>query len=236
MPALGESVQQHATAVVEADAARVAAAEKYRAGAAAIDQAIDAVAAQTEQTMAFLDSLDRVQPGDCRVCPDGAAARHSRRSTRRVARGQAMKPLWIGPLRIDPPVLQAPMAGFTNYAYRQMIRRFGGVGLPATEMVSARGFLHIGARGERVSRSAVGRQGRAAAAGRADLGQRPRHAGGGGPAAGRGVSSQRDRHQFRLPGSATFPKRPRAGPICCAIPIAWARLWPAWRPPAGRRR
>jgi tRNA-dihydrouridine synthase B len=51
-------------------------------------------------------------------------------------------PLNIGPLRVDPPVLQAPMAGFTNYAYRQMIRRFGGVGLPATEMVSARGFLY----------------------------------------------------------------------------------------------
>jgi tRNA-dihydrouridine synthase B len=38
------------------------------------------------------------------------------------------------------------MAGYTNYAYRQMIRRFGGVGLPATEMVSARGFVHIDAR------------------------------------------------------------------------------------------
>jgi tRNA-dihydrouridine synthase B len=48
---------------------------------------------------------------------------------------------------VDPPVLQAPMAGFTNSAYRQMIRRIGGVGLPATEMVSARGFLHIDARG-----------------------------------------------------------------------------------------
>ncbi len=54
-------------------------------------------------------------------------------------------PLHIGPLLIDPPLLQAPMAGFTNYAYRQVIRRFGGVGLPATEMVSARGFLHISA-------------------------------------------------------------------------------------------
>jgi len=56
------------------------------------------------------------------------------------------QPLHIGPLLVDPPVLQAPMAGFTNYAYRQVIRRFGGVGLPATEMVSARGFLHIDAR------------------------------------------------------------------------------------------
>jgi len=47
---------------------------------------------------------------------------------------------------VDPPVLQAPMAGFTNYAYRQIVRELGGVGLPATEMVSARGFLQRDAR------------------------------------------------------------------------------------------
>jgi tRNA-dihydrouridine synthase B len=58
----------------------------------------------------------------------------------------AVLPLRIGPVVVDPPVLQAPMAGFTNYAYRQMVRQLGGVGLPATEMVSARGFLHIEAR------------------------------------------------------------------------------------------
>ncbi len=52
-------------------------------------------------------------------------------------------PLRIGPLVIDPPILQAPMAGFTNYAYRQIVRAFGGVGLQATEMISARGFLAI---------------------------------------------------------------------------------------------
>lgn len=32
------------------------------------------------------------------------------------------------------------MAGFTNFAFRQMVREFGGVGLQATEMVNARGF------------------------------------------------------------------------------------------------
>jgi nifR3 family TIM-barrel protein len=58
------------------------------------------------------------------------------------------KPLWIGPLRIDPPLLQAPMAGFTNFAYRQILRRHGGVGLLATEMVSARGVMEMDARGE----------------------------------------------------------------------------------------
>lgn len=57
-------------------------------------------------------------------------------------------PLRIGPLVIDPPILQAPMAGFTNYAYRAILRRFGGVGLLATEMVSARGLHHMDARGE----------------------------------------------------------------------------------------
>ena len=55
------------------------------------------------------------------------------------------EPLRIGPLLVDPPLLQAPMAGFSNYAHRQILRRFGGVGLPATEMVSARGFLELDA-------------------------------------------------------------------------------------------
>jgi tRNA-dihydrouridine synthase B len=52
-------------------------------------------------------------------------------------------PMQIGPLTIDPPILQAPMAGFTNYAYRQIVRDYGGVGLQATEMVNARGFVWL---------------------------------------------------------------------------------------------
>ncbi|MEN6458640.1 MAG: tRNA-dihydrouridine synthase [Thermoguttaceae bacterium] len=62
-----------------------------------------------------------------------------------------MKRLMIGPLAVEPPLLQAPMAGYTNYAYRQMIRRLGGVGLPATEMVSARSFLYSAAKAHRRS-------------------------------------------------------------------------------------
>jgi tRNA-dihydrouridine synthase B len=54
---------------------------------------------------------------------------------------QKLAPLRIGPVLVDPPVLQAPMAGFTNYAFRQIVREFGGAGLQATEMISARGFL-----------------------------------------------------------------------------------------------
>ncbi|MEE2934875.1 MAG: tRNA dihydrouridine synthase DusB [Planctomycetota bacterium] len=47
----------------------------------------------------------------------------------------------IGHLTIDPPIFQAPMAGFTNAAFREVVRQFGGVGLLATEMVNARGFV-----------------------------------------------------------------------------------------------
>src|SRR5712691_4016017 len=51
--------------------------------------------------------------------------------------------LSIGSLRIDPPVLQAPMAGYTSYAFRQIVREFGGAGLLATEMVNAKAFVWL---------------------------------------------------------------------------------------------
>ena len=54
-----------------------------------------------------------------------------------------VQPLKIGSLVVDPPILQAPMAGFTNFAYRQIVRSFGGAGLLATEMVSAKGYLSL---------------------------------------------------------------------------------------------
>jgi tRNA-dihydrouridine synthase B len=54
-----------------------------------------------------------------------------------------VRPLWIGSLKVDPPILQAPMAGFTNYAFRQIVREFGGTGLLATEMVCAKGFVWL---------------------------------------------------------------------------------------------
>jgi tRNA-dihydrouridine synthase B len=61
-------------------------------------------------------------------------------------------PIRIGPVVIDPPVLQAPMAGFTNYAFRQVVREYGGVGLQATEMVNARGFEWLDQRAEHPDR------------------------------------------------------------------------------------
>ena len=52
-----------------------------------------------------------------------------------------VRPLEIGPLIIDPPMLQAPMAGFTNYAFRQIVRTSGGVGLAGHGDVQCPGLL-----------------------------------------------------------------------------------------------
>jgi len=43
----------------------------------------------------------------------------------------------IGPMRVWPPVVLAPMAGVTNYPFRSLCRRFGA-GLYVSEMITAR--------------------------------------------------------------------------------------------------
>ncbi len=49
-------------------------------------------------------------------------------NARPIRRLEDVKPLKIGDLVIDPPIFQAPMAGYTNYAFREIVRSYGGVG------------------------------------------------------------------------------------------------------------
>jgi len=58
-----------------------------------------------------------------------------------VAAEGEFEPLRIGPLRVWPPVVLAPMAGVTNYPFRSLCREFGA-GLYVSEMITARGFLN----------------------------------------------------------------------------------------------
>ncbi len=46
-------------------------------------------------------------------------------------------PVPIGPLKVWPPVVLAPMAGVTNYPFRRLCRHFGA-GLYVSEMITAR--------------------------------------------------------------------------------------------------
>lgn len=48
-----------------------------------------------------------------------------------------LQPISIGPLKVWPPVVLAPMAGVTNYPFRTICRRFGA-GLYVSEMITAR--------------------------------------------------------------------------------------------------
>ena len=50
-------------------------------------------------------------------------------------------PLRLGPLALDTPVLAAPIAGFTDWVFRSIVREHGGCGLIFTEMVSAGGWV-----------------------------------------------------------------------------------------------
>jgi nifR3 family TIM-barrel protein len=56
-----------------------------------------------------------------------------------AARPGEFRPAYVGPLRVWPPVVLAPMAGVTNAPFRSLCRRFGAA-LYVSEMVTARGL------------------------------------------------------------------------------------------------
>ncbi|MEE9279556.1 MAG: tRNA dihydrouridine synthase DusB [Myxococcota bacterium] len=57
-----------------------------------------------------------------------------------TARPGEFGPLGLGPFRVWPPVVLAPMAGVTNAPFRQLCRRFGA-GLYLSEMITARALV-----------------------------------------------------------------------------------------------
>ncbi len=59
-------------------------------------------------------------------------------------------PLALGPLRIWPPVVLAPMAGVTNYPFRRLCREFGA-GLCVSEMIAARPLAEGGRKSLRLA-------------------------------------------------------------------------------------
>ncbi|MGL5021157.1 MAG: tRNA dihydrouridine synthase DusB [Mycoplasmatales bacterium] len=52
-----------------------------------------------------------------------------------------MKPLVIGNIKLDSPVVLAPMAGVTNTAYKEIVRELGA-GLICSEMVNDKAIIH----------------------------------------------------------------------------------------------
>lgn len=51
-----------------------------------------------------------------------------------------MKPFKIRNIEINPPLVLSPMAGVTDYTFRRLIKRRGGVGLSVSEFISVEGL------------------------------------------------------------------------------------------------
>lgn len=51
-----------------------------------------------------------------------------------------MKPFKIRNIEINPPMVLSPMAGVTDYTFRRLIKRRGGVGLVVSEFISVEGL------------------------------------------------------------------------------------------------
>jgi len=52
----------------------------------------------------------------------------------------ALKPIDIGPVRIDNPVILAPMTGVTDLPFRRMVKRYGA-GLTVSEMIASQAMI-----------------------------------------------------------------------------------------------
>lgn len=65
-----------------------------------------------------------------------------------------MKPFKIRDIEINPPMILSPMAGVTDYTFRRLIKRRGGVGLVVSEFISVEGLTRHNPKSKRQMRFA----------------------------------------------------------------------------------
>jgi len=63
-----------------------------------------------------------------------------------------MRPFKIRDIAIDPPLILSPMAGVTDYTFRRLIKRRGGVGLVVSEFISVEGLTRHNPKSKRQMR------------------------------------------------------------------------------------
>ncbi len=61
--------------------------------------------------------------------------------------------LHIGPVRVHPPLIMAPLHEITDQPFRRMIREVGGVGLTVSEMISSEALVRHARKAERMMAS-----------------------------------------------------------------------------------
>ena len=65
---------------------------------------------------------------------------------------RSMIPFSIRNIPIDPPLILSPMAGVTDYTFRRLIKRRGGVGLVVSEFISVEGLTRHNPKSKRQMR------------------------------------------------------------------------------------
>ena len=63
-----------------------------------------------------------------------------------------MKPFLIRNIEINPPLVLSPMAGVTDYSFRRLLKRCGGVGLTVSEFISVEGLTRNNPKSKRQMR------------------------------------------------------------------------------------
>ncbi len=63
-----------------------------------------------------------------------------------------MKPFKIREIDIDPPLVLSPMAGVTDFSFRRLLKRRGGVGLTVSEFISVEGMTRNSPQSKRMMR------------------------------------------------------------------------------------
>lgn len=63
-----------------------------------------------------------------------------------------MRSFFIRDIEIDPPLILSPMAGVTDYTFRRLIKRRGGVGLVVSEFISVEGLTRNNPKSKRQMR------------------------------------------------------------------------------------
>ena len=63
-----------------------------------------------------------------------------------------MKPFKIRNIEINPPLVLSPMAGVTDYSFRRLIKRRGGIGLTVSEFISVEGLTRNNPKAKRQMR------------------------------------------------------------------------------------
>ncbi len=65
-----------------------------------------------------------------------------------------MKPFKIRNIEINPPLILSPMAGVTDFTFRRLIKRCGGIGLSVSEFISVEGLTRHNPKAKRQMRFA----------------------------------------------------------------------------------